>query len=74
MDIEEAKKIKVPFLLCEGLESQVFTLRLVDTEWVVLEKMDDMDVPMNIKEVKDGAFKLYLDGLKRFKVCDLNKF
>ncbi|KAG1329425.1 hypothetical protein G6F62_007682 [Rhizopus arrhizus] len=67
LNLEEAKSFKVPFVLFEGLESDIYTIRLVSEDWTVVEKLKDIDVPSCVQEVKDGKIKNYLQNLKGFK-------
>jgi hypothetical protein len=68
LSIEEAKQLRIPFILCEGLESDIYTIRVISEEWTVVEKLKDVDVPCSIKEVKEGKVEEFLKTLKDFKV------
>lgn len=44
LNLEEAKRFMVPFVLCEGLESNIYTIRLVSEDWTAVEKLKDFKV------------------------------
>ncbi|KAI8075515.1 hypothetical protein BDF21DRAFT_343452, partial [Thamnidium elegans] len=68
LSIEEAKQLRIPFILCERLESDIYTIRVISEEWTVVGKLKDVDVPCSIKEVKEGRVEELLKTLKYFKV------
>lgn len=73
LDLENAKKIRIPFVLCEGLESDVYTIRVLSSDWTVVEKLEDLDVPCSIEEVKEGGVEEFIRNLKNFRVCILSR-
>lgn len=69
MDLESAKQVAIPFVITQGLESDVYAPRLVDKEWCVVTKLADIDIPSTISEVKQGKINDYLNQLHVLKVC-----
>ncbi|KAI8638619.1 hypothetical protein BD408DRAFT_446611 [Parasitella parasitica] len=57
----------VPFVLFEGLESDIYTIRPISEDWTVVEKLKDIDLPSCTQEVKNGKIENYVQNLKAFK-------
>lgn len=68
MDFEAAKKVALPFMITQGLEADVYTLRMIDREWCVVDKIADIDIPTCVSEVKDGNIRNYMNQLQIPKV------
>lgn len=58
----------VPFVLCEDLESDIYTIRLICDDWTVVEKAGDIDLPTSVDDIKNGNIEKYIQNLKYFKV------
>lgn len=69
LSLEDAKRFMFSFVLSEGLESDIYTIRLVSEEWTVIEKLKDIDLPACVQDVKDGKIESYMQALGDFKVC-----
>lgn len=69
LNFQEATAFMLPFVICEGLEADIYTIRLMSEDWCVVEKIKNMELPCCVTEVKDGNIAEYLNHLKRFKVC-----
>ncbi|KAI8875903.1 hypothetical protein K501DRAFT_156821, partial [Backusella circina FSU 941] len=64
MGFEAAKQVAIPFMITQGLDADVYTLRLVDREWCVVDKVADIDIPTCVSEVKDGNIPKYINQLQ----------
>lgn len=67
-DDNNAMNFFVPFVLCEGLESDIYTIRLICDDWTVVEKAGDIDLPTSVDDIKNGNIEKYIQNLKYFKV------
>ena len=68
LNLQEAKRLAIPFVLCEGLEADIYKITLVDDTWTVVEKAKDMHIPSSIFEIKNGEIRDLLEALSVFKV------
>lgn len=68
LNFEEAKKFILPFVICEGLEADIYTIQVASEDWCVVEKYGDIDLPSCVEDVKDGGIAVYIKNLKQFKV------
>jgi hypothetical protein len=69
LNYQEAKAFALSFVICEGLESDIYTIRLVSEDWCVVEKVKIMDLPSCVADAKDGNIAEYINHLRRLKVC-----
>jgi hypothetical protein len=65
LNLEEAKGFILPFVICVGLEADIYTILIVSEEWCAVEKYEDMDL---LSCVKDGGIALYIENLKKLNV------
>ncbi|RCH78846.1 hypothetical protein CU097_000103, partial [Rhizopus azygosporus] len=63
LNLQDAKRLAIPFVLCEGLEADIYKIRLVDDTWTVVEKAKDMHIPSSILEIKNGGIRDLLEAL-----------
>lgn len=70
LNLQDAKRVSIPFVLCEGLEADVYKIRLLDDTWTVVEKVKDIDIPSSISGVKNGEIRDFMEALSDFKVCN----
>jgi hypothetical protein len=70
LNLEDAQRLAIPFVLCEALEADVYVLRLIDDSWTAVEEVKDIDIPSSISNIKDGEISRLLDRLSAFKVCN----
>ncbi|KAI7888075.1 uncharacterized protein EV154DRAFT_484395 [Mucor mucedo] len=57
LDIEDAKRLPIPFVLCEGLEADIYQLQL----------FKEMRALSSILEIKGGGIQEFLGALSQFK-------
>ncbi|KAG1160119.1 hypothetical protein G6F37_004285 [Rhizopus arrhizus] len=57
----------VSFVLCEGLEADVYSIRLIDAAWTVVDKVKDMHIPSSTTEFKHGGIRDLLEALSEFE-------
>ncbi|CEI90994.1 hypothetical protein RMCBS344292_05299 [Rhizopus microsporus] len=67
LNLQDAKRLAIPFVLCEGFEADIYKIRLVDDTWTVVEKAKDMHIPSSILEIKNGEIRDLLEALNEFK-------
>ncbi|KAG1440030.1 hypothetical protein G6F56_012070 [Rhizopus delemar] len=67
VNLQGAKRLAIPFVLCEGLEADIYKIRLVDDTWTVVEKAKDLHIPSSIIEIKNGGILDLLEALSEFK-------
>ena len=46
LSIEEAKRFMVPFMLVEGLVTDIYMVRVVTQDCTLVEKVKDVDLPV----------------------------
>ncbi|KAL9536663.1 hypothetical protein MBANPS3_012471 [Mucor bainieri] len=67
MDLEAAKELVIPFIITQGLEGDVYYLRVIDKEWCAIQKLTDMDLPTNITDIKEHKIAEYIEKLFMIK-------
>lgn len=68
LGLEEAMTFTLPFMICEGLETDIYGVRLVSEDWCVVEKIIDIDLPCCVADVKDGKIAEWMIQLRTLKV------
>ncbi|KAI9269371.1 hypothetical protein BY458DRAFT_556023 [Sporodiniella umbellata] len=64
---KESSNIKVPAMLIARLENELLLYYQIDSNWCVIEKVEDADVPNSVQAIKEGAIKAYVNSIKYFK-------
>ncbi|KAI9270147.1 hypothetical protein EDC94DRAFT_339249 [Helicostylum pulchrum] len=67
LNLQDPKRLSIPFVLCEGLEADVYTIRLLDDTWTAVEQVKDIGIPSSISEVKNGEIRDILEALSNLK-------
>lgn len=59
----------VLFVLCEGFEADVYSIRLIVEAWTVVDKVKGIHIPSSTTEFKHGGIRDLLEALSEFEVC-----
>lgn len=60
----------IPSMLIARLEGELLIYYKTDRNWFVIEKIDDVDAPKNIDDIRKGSIKSFVESLKYFKVIN----
>lgn len=60
LNFEEAKKFILPFVICEGLEADIYTIQVVSEDWCVVEKYETWIFRLVLKMLKMVALLFIL--------------
>lgn len=55
--------INIPFILYRGLELNVYTIRLIEHGWYIVEKPQVIDLPRTVEEYKNSGIKSNVNNL-----------
>ncbi|GAA5815805.1 hypothetical protein MFLAVUS_009320 [Mucor flavus] len=58
----------IPSMLIARLEGELLIYYKTDRNWFVVEKIDDVDAPQNIDDIRKGSIKSFVESLKYFKL------
>lgn len=60
----------IPSMLIARLEGELLIYYKTDRNWFVVEKIDDVDAPQNIDDIRKGSIKSFVESLEYFKVMN----
>ena len=60
----------IPSMLIARLEGELLVYYKTDRNWFVVEKIDDVNAPKNIDDIRKGSIKFFVESLKYFKVMN----
>lgn len=60
--------MQIPSMLISHLEGELLTLHLTDRNWLVVDKVTDVDIPNSVELIRRDAIRDYVNSLKYLKV------